>query len=200
MKLSSVQAGPIREITAQDGRDWWDRSWRTGFFKAVRTGPQWLGYEGLRDDEQADREVHGGVDKAVCVYPAEHYTYWRELPALNGAELGPGAFGENFTVDGMLEGGMCVGDTYAVGEALVQVSQPRQPCWKLARRWRVQTLAALVEQTGRTGYYFRVLRHGFVRAGDGFQLRDRPCPQWSIQRCNEVMHHAKQDEGRAREE
>ena len=199
MKLSSLQSGPIREIAVQDGREWWDRSWRTGFFKAVQTGPQWLGYEGLVDDEQADREVHGGVDKAVCAYPGEHYAHWQAHPELAGAELGPGAFGENFTVENMLEGAVCIGDTFTVGEALVQVSQPRQPCWKLARRWRVARLAAYVEETGRTGYYFRVVRHGYVRAGDGFHLRERPCPQWTIQRCNDLMHHEKSNEAQARD-
>ncbi|WP_218280054.1 MOSC domain-containing protein [Verrucomicrobium spinosum] len=98
------------------------------------------GVRGFSGDEQADRKHHGGVEKAVCVYPVEHYEYWHEhLPEL---ALPHGAFGENLTTSGLLESGVSVGDVYELGEAIVQVSQPRQPCWKLARRWRVKDLSA----------------------------------------------------------
>ena len=147
-------------VTPQGSGEWWDKEWRTGFHKEAREGPCWLGYQGFRGDEVADTRYHGGVDKAVCVYPAEHYPFWNGVPGM--AAAGPGGFGENLTTEGLLEEEVCIGDIHALGEALVQVSQPRQPCWKLARRWRVKDLALQVERTGRTGFYFRVLRHGEV--------------------------------------
>ena len=197
MQLRSLQTGAAAHIATQGSGDWWDKDWQTGFFKHSRADRQWLGYEGLRGDEQSDRRYHGGVDKAVCVYPGEHYPFWQETLSL--ADMPWGAFGENFTTTGLLESEVCVGDTFSVGEARVQISQPRQPCWKLARRWRIKDLAAQVERTGLTGFYFRVLRHGFVKAGDLFSLEERPFPDWSIGRCNDVMHHGTGDVDAARD-
>ena len=159
----SLQTGAAREIPATGSGAWWDATWTSGFHKTAVNGAVWLGYGGLRGDQQADTRHHGGVDKAVCVYAAEHFAHWQRLEGLH--DLGPGGFGENFTTLGLLEAEVCIGDVYRVGEARVQVSQPRQPCWKLARRWRVKDLTAQVEQTGRTGFYFRVLRHGWVDSG-----------------------------------
>src|SRR5690606_6199783 len=88
---------------------------------------------------------------------------------------------------------VCIGDTYEVGGAVVQVSQPRQPCWKLARRWRIRDLAARVQETGRTGWYLRVLREGEVTAGDSLRLIDRPYAEWTIARANEIMHERRDD-------
>lgn len=189
--VNFLHYGKAREIGESSSGEWWDKPWRTGFFKAAAEGPCWLGYEGFRGDEQADRRYHGGPEKAVCVYPSEHYPHWREILSLPG--LDHGAFGENLTVTGLPETGISIGDIFTLGGALVQVSQPRQPCWKLARRWRIKDLAAQVERTGFTGYYFRVLLHGEVKAGDSLRLRERPCPEWTIQRCNEIMHHGPSD-------
>ena len=100
-----------------------------------------------------------------------------------------GAFGENFTIAGLTEADTCIGDVWNVGdEAVVQVSQPRQPCWKLARRWKVKTLAVQVQQTERTGWYFRVLSEGSVVAGLSLILLERPHPEWTVERANRVMH------------
>src|SRR5690606_3030507 len=81
-----------------------------------------------------------------------------------------------------------IGDTFQVGEAIVQVSQPRQPCWKPARRFKIKELALLIQNSGKTGWYFRVLQEGYVQAGDTSQLLERPCPEWTIAGCNEIMH------------
>ena len=188
--------GKARQIESTDSGEWWDKPWQTGFYKEPQSGPCWLGYEGFRSDEQADRRYHGGPEKAVCVYPAEHYPYWRETLAL--PELPHGAFGENLTLEGLPESAACIGDRFSLGGAEVQVSQPRQPCWKLARRWQVKDLAARAEKTGFTGHYFRVLRHGRVQPGDLLELIERPFPEWTIERCNHVMHHAKDDYNAAR--
>ena len=195
-KVLTLHLGRARQIESTDSGEWWDKPWQTGFYKEAQSGPCWLGYEGFRSDEQADRRYHGGPEKAVCVYPAEHYPYWRET--LEFPSLPHGAFGENLTLDGLPESEACIGDRFLIGEATVQVSQPRQPCWKLARRWQVKDLTARVEQSGFTGYYFRVLHHGHVQSGDVLELIERPFPDWTIERCNQVMHHLLDDADSAR--
>ncbi|MDG5786086.1 MOSC domain-containing protein [Evansella sp. AB-P1] len=113
----------------------------------------------LQGDEQADKINHGGVDKAVCVYPYEHYTFWeKEL----GRTLPLGAFGENLTIKGFLENDVHIGDVFQWGSAVVQVSQPRIPCHKLAKRYEVENMPQLVSETGYTGFYLRVLKEGTV--------------------------------------
>lgn len=188
-KIEALFLGKAKEVETDGSAEWWDKPWRTGFYKNRQINPSWLGYEGFRGDEQADRVHHGRVEKAVCVYSAEHYPDW--LSELSLAELPYGAFGENLTVSGLTEEQVYIGDVYRVGEALVQVSQPRQPCWKLARRWHIKDLAARVERTGRTGFYFRVLQHGWVIPEAEITLEKRGHEQWSIAICNHVMHHDK---------
>ena len=192
----ALNIGKIREVAAGGSGEWWDKSWETGFYKEPQSKPCWLGYEGFREDEQSDRRHHGGSEKAVCVYAAEHYPYWREALAL--PELPHGAFGENLTVQHLVETDVCIGDRFSLGGAEVQVSQPRQPCWKLARRWQVKDLAAQVERTGFSGYYFRVLRHGPVAVGDMLTLVERPFPEWTVSLCNDIMHHQRNDPMAAR--
>lgn len=197
MKLLTIQTSAIKEVCSEESGAWWDRPWTTGFFKEPVLNRIWLGYEGLKGDQQADRRYHGGSEKAVCVYASEHYPYWQHQLGIDA--MPHGAFGENFTTAGLLEETVCVGDIYSIGEAMVQVSQPRQPCWKLARRWQVKDLTAQVERTGYTGFYFRVLRHGWVTAGDEFTLLERPYAQWPISLTNEIMHHRRADKEAARE-
>jgi len=163
---------------------WQDQPWVTSMFKVPVEGPVMLRRTNLDGDEQADLRVHGGPDKAVCVYPVEHYPWWREV--LNLPEMEPGAFGENFCVAGQSEVDVCVGDRYEVGEALVEVSQPRTPCWKLGRRWDVPKLADMVITSGWTGWYLRVIREGAVSAGLPLVLTERPFPEWSIAKVLEL--------------
>ncbi|MCL4109418.1 UNVERIFIED_CONTAM: hypothetical protein GTU68_043646 [Idotea baltica] len=190
MRIVGIQTSKVEKIEATGTGEWWDKTWETGFFKTTVTGPQWLAYGGFRGDAQADRINHGGVDKAVCVYPVEHYPHWiNQL----GRGMNAGAFGENLTTKGLLETEVCVGDIFEIGGARLQISQPRQPCWKLARRWQRKDLTALVERTGKTGFYFRVLEHGYVENEESFSMIERPFPDWTIERCNKVMHHQKKD-------
>lgn len=185
--IASLQVGLPRSLGQENATNPLDRSWTTGFFKESVTGLVWLGKTNLEGDGQADLTHHGGAEKAVLVYGIEHYPYWQEILKLS--EFNFGAFGENFTVSGQCEHSVCIGDIYQVGEAKVQVSQPRQPCWKLARRWRRRTLALEVQKTGKTGWYLRVLEEGLVQSGLPLQLLERPFPQWSITRANQIMHH-----------
>ena len=190
MRLLSIQVGPPRTLGNADSSAPEDRLWTTGFYKTPILGGMTLSCTGLAGDGQADLRNHGGPDKAVCVYPEDHWTFWE-------AELGrppvAGAFGENFTTRGMVESDVCIGDVFRCGEAVLQVSQPRQPCWKLARRWGIKDLALQVERTGRTGWYFRVLQEGLLEGGEVLSLIERTEAQWTVAAANEVMHHRKND-------
>ena len=163
--------------------------WTTATFKDPVSGKVALSWEGLDGDGHADLVNHGGVDKAVLVYSDDHAERWRRELFPEG--LPPGAFGENFTVQGLTEASVCLGDVFQVGAARVQVSQPRQPCWKQARRYAMNDLVVRIVRTGRTGWYLRVLAEGLVEAGDVMTLLERPHPEWTIERANQVMHVAK---------
>jgi len=189
--LLSIQVGLPRQLGVEGALDPMDRPWTTGFFKEPVEGPIWLGRTNLVGDGQADRKNHGGPDKAVLAYSAEHYPIWRA--ELNRPDLPYGAFGENFTIAGLTEETVCIGDVYAIGGVRVQVSQPRQPCWKIARRWRIKDLTARVRETGRTGWYLRVLEEGYVEAGMPVELLERPFPQWTVARATGIMHRCRED-------
>jgi MOSC domain-containing protein YiiM len=161
------------------------KPWTSAIFKQPVHGPVWLGHTNLVGDQQADLTAHGGPDKAVNVYPMEHYRAWQA--ELNLPTLTNGGFGENFTTEGLLEDTVCIGDVYEVGEAMVQITQPRGPCWKIDRRWGISDLAARIAQTGHTGWYLRVLGEGYVEAGMPIQLIERPCPDWTVTKANAVI-------------
>jgi MOSC domain-containing protein YiiM len=194
-RIRSIQVGLPRLEKSDDRSGPAQRPWTTGIIKVPVSGPMWLGRHHLQRDGQADLVHHGGVDKAVCVYSAEHWLYWQTI--LPPEQVRGGAFGENFTVGQLTETDVCIGDVYVVGTAIVQISQPRQPCWKLARRWNIQDLAVQVERTGFTGWYFRVLREGQVEAQQQLQLRDRPCPEWTVAAANRIMHHERDNRAAA---
>lgn len=182
--LVSIQVGMPSVIT-DTGFSGKQSTWHTGIFKLPVSGPVWLDRINLAGDGQADWTVHGGPDKAVMAYSADHYPFWRE----QFPNLEYGAFGENFTVTGLSEENVYINDIYEVGEARIQVSQPRQPCWKLARKLHSKTLPAIVIQTGFSGWYFRVLQEGHVEAGQSFTLLERPLPDWPITRVyREVLY------------
>jgi len=104
-----------------------------------------------------------------------------------------GAFGENLTISGLSEESVCIGDTFRIGTVIFEVSQPRQPCWKLARRWRMNELTGLVVRNGRTGWYLRVKEQGWIEPQMPVMLIERPNPAWSIARANEILHHRRTD-------
>jgi len=168
-----------------------DRLWTSSFFKSPVAGPVYVGKTNIAGDAQADLVHHGGVDKAILAYSADHYPQWHE--ELQISDLPYGAFGENLSIAGLAEDGVCIGDVWEMGDVRVEVSQPRQPCWKLARHWRIKNLAAQVEQNGRTGWYFRVLAEGTIAAGQPIVLRQRRHPEWTVARANDLMHRRKHD-------
>ncbi|MDN5696596.1 MAG: MOSC domain-containing protein [Rubrobacter sp.] len=166
----------------------------SGFVKMPVFRPVWLSETNLEGDQQADLRVHGGIEKAVCVYPIEHYPYWEERL---GRELGVAAFGENFSTQGLTESSVCIGDTFWVGDPnrgpLVQVSQPRQPCYKLGARYDLAELVLWVQDSGATGFYLRVIEEGEVQPGDTLKLIERPHPDASVAEANRIMHRDKRD-------
>lgn len=190
-RLLSVQVGKP-QIYTDDGKEW-----ISAIVKKAVEGPVFLGKLNLEGDGQADRKHHGGPDKAVLAYAASHYERWRRHPDLPG--IGPGGFGENFTVSEQDEDKVCIGDIYQVGEAWIQVSQPRLPCWKLDRRWGVKGLAGRVRDDGYSGWYLRVLEEGRVAAGQAVQLVERPDPRWTVRKVNDILHKRDRDPGMIRE-
>lgn len=145
---------------------------------------------GFHGDEQADLINHGGVDKAICVYNHDHYAHWE---AVLDRSLAYGAFGENFTVERMNETQVHIGDVYRVGSAVVQVSQPRQPCWKLAMKWGLDDLPLLFTNSGAIGFYLRVLEKGEVKTGDELRLLRLHPDRITVEEANRVMHKDRED-------
>jgi len=161
LKLLSVNVGMPREV------DWHGKLVRTSIFKSPVSGPVRVGTLNLDGDEQSDLTVHGGVHKAVYVYPSEHYQFWRnEIP---GLDLSWGAFGENFTTEGLLEAAVNIGDRFRVGSAEFVLTQPRMPCYKLGIRFGRPEIVKRFLQSGRSGFYFSVLEEGQVTAGDSVE-------------------------------
>jgi len=149
---------------------------------AVRIG--WLGLAG---DSVADPVHHGGWDKAIHLYPQDHYGWWRERKPGHPLLEKPGAFGENIASRGMTEEEVCLGDRFSLGSAVVEVSHGRQPCWKLDHRFGARDVMATIVKTARCGIYFRVLREGEAEAGAMMELLERPLPQWSIARLFRLL-------------
>jgi MOSC domain-containing protein YiiM len=145
---------------------------RSGIYKDAVDERLPLSADGFPGDEQADLTVHGGPDKAVCCYPSEHFGHWRQTIH---PDIDDGAFGENLTLAGLTEHDAHIGDTYTLGDdgAVVQVSQPRGPCYKVGVRWSSKTLVRLMGEELRAGFYFRVLASGTVGTGDTLTLADR---------------------------
>lgn len=170
--------------------DYRGRPLETGIYKMPAAGQVLLTLEGFEGDGQADRVNHGGTDKAVCVYPIEHYAFWEEQL---GKKLEYSAFGENLTVSGLLETEVCIGDVFEIGSALLQVSQPRFPCFKLSQKHGPADMPAKVLSTGYSGFYFRVLREGQIASGDRIVKKESGEGGYPIRRVLYVMEHGRKD-------
>ncbi|HVG98688.1 MAG TPA: MOSC domain-containing protein [Chloroflexota bacterium] len=170
VRLLSVNVSPPRELgrIVSGGRD---VAVLSGIAKRpVAAGSLSLDWENLEGDGQADLRVHGGRDKAVYAYPADHWPAWSEE---EGRDFGPASFGENLTVAGITEGAVCIGDVWAWGEARLQVSQPRGPCFKLEMHTGRPGMIERMRANGRTGWYFRVLQPGRVPVAGPLRVVER---------------------------
>jgi MOSC domain-containing protein YiiM len=152
-------------------------------------GPVAIGHSGLAGDEAADKVHHGGIDMAIHHYPHDHYPFWREF--LDGHDLleGPSAFGENISTTGLTEEDVWVGDRFRLGSALVEVTQGRKPCWKIDHKFGAKGITAKVVETGRCGWYYRVLEPGTVAEGDTFELVERGHEDWSVALMFRLLLH-----------
>lgn len=158
----------------------------TGICKTPVSGPIRLGRLGFDGDGVGDTKHHGGQDKAVCLYSFDHYPYWKDVL---GITLPVAAFGENLTISGITEKDVCIGDILQIGSAVVQVTQPRQPCKTLAARYGRTDIVKLVVDSGRTGFYCGVLGEGVVEKHSSFALKVRDPHEITIAFANNIYHH-----------
>lgn len=179
MKLISVNVGFPKNV------QWHDEIVKTGIFKQPVPGRVPLRKLNLDGDRQADLTVHGGEFKAVYCYPAPHYDYWKKQ--LPGRDLPLAVFGENFTVDGMLEDSVHIGDVFSIGSAEVVVTQPRMPCYKLGIRFQDDRMVQRFLASGRSGFYLAVTREGEVGAGDEIRLISRDTNAVPISAVNRLQ-------------
>lgn len=190
MRIASLQIGQSAPHKYQG------KEVASAIFKQPVEGPVHLGRLGFSGDEVADTRHHGGPEKAVLVYAEEHYPHWA---ALLGREPGPAALGENLTISGATEEEVCVGDTYQLGGAVVQVCQPRVPCFKTNLRLGSTAVLPEVVRTGYTGFYLRVLEEGPVQKGDQFTLLHRPEGAPTVALANRIYHHERRNEAMMRQ-
>ena len=150
-------------------------------------GPISVTWAGFAGDAVADPIHHGGWDKAIHLYPQDHYDWWRDRKPGHLLFDAPGAFGENIASRGMTEAQLCLGDRFTLGSAVVEVSHGRQPCWKLDHRFGARDVMATIVKTARAGLYFRVIREGEAEAGMRMDLLDRPLPDWTMERVFHLL-------------
>lgn len=193
--IETICVGQIRDYGSVGAA--LDPSWTTAFFKTPVAGPVAIARDGIVGDAQADLRHHGGPDKAILACSADHFVPWRL--DLGEPHIQAGGFGENFSCSGVAEQSVCVGDRWRVGDVLLEVSQPRQPCWKLGRRWGRPELVKRVVETGRTGWYLRVLESGLLTAPAAIEVVARPHPDWTIARANDIFYRQRNDASAVRE-
>jgi MOSC domain-containing protein YiiM len=177
---------PVRVVSVRIGRaaPLGPEGVLSGFVKHAVTGPVEVTPTGILGDEQADLRVHGGPEKAVYAYAASRYEAWRMAFPHHAALLVPGGFGENLTIAGCDETTVCLNDIVRIGTCLLQISQPRQPCFKFALRFADQSMPRGMVRNGYCGWYYRVLRPGSLAIDATASLEERPHPLWSIDRVN----------------
>lgn len=191
LSVSSLRVGRPRLFEESGSTRAEARPWTSALIKEPVTGPTWLSSTNLAGDEQADQRNHGGAEQALCVYPSAHYPYWSKRL---GHPLKAGSFGENLTLtEPWVETDVCIGDIFAFGQAVIQISQPRSPCYKVARRWQAPHLALWMQESGFTGWYMRVLQPGLVTATDLLLLLERAHPEWSVARANATKYGLRHD-------
>ncbi|MBM7553680.1 MOSC domain-containing protein [Thalassobacillus pellis] len=181
-KVTAISVGKPTILETEKGKV------DTAFRKKKVDEPVYLGRFNFSGDLQADQQHHGGVDKAVCLYPARHYAHWETI--YGRIFLYP-SFGENLTVEDLDEKQAAIGDIYTLGEAEVQVTQPRQPCYKISRNHGIDDFPAKVMETGFTGFYLRVLKEGRVHPDDLLTLKKKDPEAVTIEEVNDVKYHDK---------
>lgn len=157
-KVISLQIGKVKSYD----------SWKSASVKEVADTPLWASKLGFVGDEVADTLHHGGIEKAIFANSYENYENWAKFLGLSTIPFG--ALAENLTILGLHESNVCLGDIHKIGSALLQVSQPRKPCWKISKRWDNKKFTSEIYTSGLTGWYYRVLEEGFVKSGDEVEV------------------------------
>ncbi|ALL68442.1 Flavohemoprotein Flavohemoglobin Nitric oxide dioxygenase [Paraburkholderia caribensis MBA4] len=179
-RLVSVNVGLPRDVK------WKDRSVHTGIWKKPVKGRCWVGRNNLAGDGQGDLQGHGGPNRAVLVYQTESYQHWQTLLGRYNLEFGQ--FGENFTVDGLSDADVCIGDQYQIGDALFEVTQPRVTCYRVGMRLEEPRMPALMTSSGRPGFYLRVLKEGSVGAGDEIRKVGEAPQRMTVHAVNALLY------------
>jgi MOSC domain-containing protein YiiM len=180
-RIASIHAGKVAPLGPEGVP--------SGFVKHLIDQPVKIATLGMRGDEQADLSVHGGLEKAVYGYSLENYAAWRADYPHHAATLVPGGFGENLCIEGMREADLCVGDIHRIGSTLLQVCQPRQPCFKLALRFQDKMMPKAMIRSGRAGWYYRVLEPGEIAPHDVVRVEGRPNADFPFTRLVELGSH-----------
>ena len=178
-KIESVRIGTPKPLAYRS------KFVQSAIFKEEVLYPIQVILTNLEGDVQADTLHHGGPDKAVCAYAAENYAFFTEKI---GQVFPHGSFGENLTISGLREDAIMIGDIFSIGECTLQVSQPREPCYKIAARHNIAQLPVWIKQTGYTGYYFRVLNEGILQTGDSAILKERGAGGITVAEANAIMY------------
>lgn len=178
-KIESVRIGTPKPLAYRS------KFVQSAIFKEEVLYPIQVFLTNLAGDVQADTLHHGGPDKAVCAYAAENYAFFTDKI---GQVFPHGSFGENLTISGLREDAIMIGDIFSIGECTLQVSQPREPCYKIAARHNIAQLPVWIKQTGYTGYYFRVLKEGILQAGDSAILKERGAGGITVAEANAIMY------------
>ena len=180
MKVLSVHVGSLQEMLRNG------KKIQTGIFKQPTEGPIEVKQLGLEGDQQANKKLHGGVYKAICVYPSEHYDLWKE--ELGKPDLSFGDFGENLTTVGLMEGDICLGDRLRIGSVEIVVTHPREPCITLNARLDTKDLSARIRKSGRSGFYFSVEREGIIKNGDFIEYINRDENRVTVSGFNRIVN------------
>ena len=180
MKVLSVHVGSLQEMLRNG------KKIRTGIFKRKTEGPVKVTRLGLEGDDQANKKLHGGMYKAICVYPTKHYDLWKE--ELGNPGLSFGDFGENLTTAGLMEGDIHLGDRLRIGSTEIVATQPREPCITLNARLDTKDISARIRKSGRSGFYFSVVKEGIIKNGDSIECINRDENRVTVSDFNQVIN------------
>jgi len=178
--VKSVNIGKKRTVT------WKNKQIETGIFKYAIDQPIYLGKEDVKNDDVVERKYHGGIDKACYLYSKDHYPFWKKK--YPETDIQWGAFGENITIEGLDESNILIGSTYQLGDALIEISQPRQPCYKLGIRFNNPLVVKDFFQSDYPGIYIRIIKEGSVKVGDEMKLITQPVDGISVKEVHSLFH------------
>lgn len=162
--IVSIQTSKVKSFGDKSSKNFLEKYWESGSFKETVNGEIFVSKTGLIGDEVADKIHHGGVDKAVFANSFDNYKFWEEFLGISSLPFG--ALAENLTISGLDEKSIRIGDKHIVGELVLEVSQPRKPCWKISRRWENINFTNEIYKSRKTGWYYRVLNEGKIKAND----------------------------------